>query len=281
LLDEGTVTQPLRGVYVVGELSSDLASRASAVSLRLPPCAVLCRGTAAWLLGVDDVRGPGRPIGPAALEVLVPTGTTPLRRAGLRSYQAALPPQDVMSVRGLRCTTPARTAADLARWLPRPMGLAVLDAMAHTRRVDPRQVSRVLERFAGHSGAAVARELVDLVEPRTESYGESWLRLRVHDAGFPRPQAQVPIRDASGRVVYRLDLGLPERRVGFEYDGLEHHASAAAQAHDAARRFRLLEEFGWTVIGFHLGHVLGSSLLLERTVGELLGIAPAISRRSW
>ena len=104
-----------------------------------------------------------------------------------------------------------------------------------------------LERFAGHRGAAQARELIGYGEPLTESFGESWLRLRILDAGFPRPCAQVPILDASGRQVYRLDLGDPARRVGFEYDGEEFHSTAAQQRADGERRDRLHREFGWQV----------------------------------
>lgn len=281
LIADGTVTQPLRGSYVVGELDADLAARASAAGLVLPHGAALCRGTVAWLLGVGDVRGPGRAEGPPVVECVVPLGVTPLRRAGLNSYVAPLAPSDVVQIGGLPCTTPERTAADLARWLPRPMGLAVLDALAHRHLVDLELVGLQIERFRGCPGVAVARSLLPLVEPKTESYGESWLRLRIIDAGFPRPQAQIWVHDEEGRPLYRLDLGLPDQHAGFEYDGDEHHGSPAQVAADNARRDRLRQEFGWTVLAFHRGHVLGTGMQLELAVGELLSQQPSISRRLW
>lgn len=281
LIRNGSVTRPFRGAYVLGDLANDLASRASAVAVVLPEGAVLCRGTAAWLLGIGDVRGPGRVSGPADVECVVPLGATPVRRPGVQCYQAPLEPRDVVLVGGLMCTTPQRTAVDLARWLPRPMGLAALDALAHRELIDLDRVRRELERFAGCSGVEVARQLVAIAEPATESFGESWLRLRVIDAGFPHPQAQVWIYDSRGRPVYRLDLGLIAEQKGFEYDGDEHHGSPENIARDDARRDRLRLEFGWTVVGFHRGHVLGRHLYVENTIGELLGQAPTISRRSW
>lgn len=237
-LADGDLIQPLRGVYVGAELPLDLPARAAAVALVLPDRAVLCRGTVAWLLGVGDVRGPGRPDVPASVECVVATGRTPVRRPGVRCYEAALPTSDVVQVQGLPCTSPARTAADLVRWLPRPMGLASLDAMAHLGLVRPWEVTEVLHRFVGGSGAAVARELVAVCEPLTESFGESWLRLRWLDAGFPRCEAQIWVDDA-GRPRYRLDLGLREKRLGFEYDGEEHHSGRWAMARDQARLRRL------------------------------------------
>lgn len=281
LIADGTVTRPLRGVYVVGELADDLSARAAAAGLVLPDGAALCRGTVAWLLGIGDVRGPGRPDEPAVVECVVPVGVTPPRRPGLRSYLAPLDPSDVVRIGGVACTTPERTAADLARWLPRPMALAALDALAHHELIDLELVGRQIERFRGCSGVAVARALLPLVEPKTESYGESWLRLRVIDAGFPRPAAQVWVYDESGRPVYRLDLALLKQRVGLEYDGDEHHGSSAQVAADSARRDRLREEFGWTVLAFHRGHVLGAGMHVEHAVGELLGQRPTIGRRRW
>ena len=281
MLADGSLSQPLRGVYVLGELADNLASRAAAAALALPPGAALCRGTAAWLHGIGDVRGPGLVRGPADVECVVPTGTTPVRKIGLRCYQAPLEAGDVVLVKGLWCTTPERTAADLARWLPRPMGLAALDALAHRALIDIAVVRLQLERAVAHPGVAVARGLLALVEPGSESFGESWLRLRIVDAGFPPPEAQVWVRDLGGHPLYRLDLAYRGLRIGLEYDGDEHHGSSAAVMRDDVRRDRLRHELGWQVFGFHRGHVLGQQMHVERCVGELLGQAPSIARRSW
>ena len=71
----------------------------------------------------------------------------------------------------------------------------------------------------GQRWVARARWLIEHCEPGTESPGESWMRLRIVEAGLPRPQVAIEIRDSDGRLVYRLASGYPEQRVGLEYDG--------------------------------------------------------------
>jgi hypothetical protein len=138
-----------------------------------------------------------------------------------------------------------------------------------------------LERWPGHRFVAQARRLASWIEPLSESFGESWLRLRLLEAGFPRPTAQIPILDNSGRLVYRLDLGWEDRRLGIEYDGVEFHSSQSALITDLRRREHLRTDFDWQVVGVGRGEVLGLSMRLEEGVGELVGMAPAISRRTW
>lgn len=280
LVTAGTVREVLHRVYVDANAPDDVQTRAAAAALVLPPGGVLCRSTVAWLRGMGRVWSLAEDALPV-VECVVPAGRTPVRRAGLRCYAAPLASHDVVDDLVLPRTSDLRTVLDLARWLPRPMALAAIDSAAHLALVDLAEAACELERFAGHRGAAQARELIGYGEPLTESFGESWLRLRILDAGFPRPCAQVPILDASGRQVYRLDLGDPARRVGFEYDGEEFHSTAAQQRADGERRDRLHREFGWQVVGFHRGHVWGQSLRLERTVGELLGLEPQIVLRRW
>jgi hypothetical protein len=161
------------------------------------------------------------------------------------------------------------------------MGLASADALAAAGLIDPVEVSAKLDRWSRQRFIKQARRLSAWIEPLAESFGESWLRLRILDAGFPRPVAQIPILDSRERVVYRLDLGWPDRRIGIEYDGVEFHSSRAALEADQRRRANLADRFGWHVIGVGRGEVLGSKLDLERGVGELLGLEPAIRRRSW
>lgn len=125
------------------------------------------------------------------------------------------------------------------------------------------------------------RRLVDLCEPATESAGESWMRLRIVDAGLPRPQVQIPIV-VDGREVYRLDAGYVELRVGFEYDGEEYHLRTAEQALvDGRRRADLLRRFGWTVVGATNENVLGDRPAIETVVGDLIGWGSPLPRRAW
>lgn len=283
LLSRGLLTSPHRGVLATGAAvatgaAADLNARARAAALTLPAGGAVGRRTAAELLGVDP-RTPWERDRVLDIEYLVPRGRVPVRRPGIRCYATDLPDSDVDHRSGLPVTTPDRTAADLLRWLPPFMALAVLDRMTRLDLIDVERVGDVLDRWDGHRNVATARHLLDNVEPRAESYGESWLRLRILDAGFPRPQAQIPITDATGREIYRLDLGWPELKIAVEYDGEEFHDGRAAERHDHERRTDLWKNRGWTVISFRKGHVLGPGTALEFGVGELLGITPVFKRR--
>jgi len=161
------------------------------------------------------------------------------------------------------------------------MGLGALDAMARAGLVTPEELLLVVERWRGDRFVAQARRLIGLCDPRAESYGESWLRLRLHDAGFSAPELQICLADDDGVEVRRLDLGYPRQRYGLEYDGEEHHAGLAAEARDRARRDEIERRWGWTVVGVGKNLVLGHSMALEHAVGEVLGMEPLIRRRLW
>jgi hypothetical protein len=280
LVSEGVVRHVVRGVYIDNRVPDDLASRAACLRLRLPPGAVVSRLTAAWLWGVDG-RMPEEREGPVVVECTVPRGVQPIRRPGVRGYAAPLGDDDVCLVAGIPTTTSERTSIDALRWLRPHMSLAVADALAAMGLVSPDAVVTRLGDFAASPGIRQARYLAGLIDPLTESFGESWLRLRIVDAGFPRPRAQIEVLDAMGRCVMRLDLGWEDRRIAVEYDGEEHHSTAAQLAHDRRRREVLERTYGWRILAVGKGEVLGQSLELEKAVGELLGLEPRLRRRRW
>ena len=186
-----------------------LATAVAALDLVRPPDAVIGRRTAAWLRGVD-VRGLGA-TGPDGRRV------HRADRAGRRCAvpaSAATPHRSTGTWRtstGVPCTTPVRTALDLLRYLPPHLGLGAADAMAHAGMF---RVARPV-RARGALGAAAATStaparLASYCEPRAESFGESWTRLRILDAGFPSPVPQVPLGHGwAHRVPARPRLSRP------------------------------------------------------------------------
>jgi len=280
LLLSGAVVQPVRGAYLDARLADDATARAGAVGLVLPVGAALAHRTAAWLHGIDP-RGPGELQTPLDVECLVPLGDSVPRRAGLVARQSALPASDVVTLSGVPVTTPERTALDLARYAKRFMALALLDAFAGAKLVTTEALAARLEELKGQRGVAQARTLTEWTDPAAESFGESWLRLRILDAGFPRPELQIWMRDETGLGIYRLDLGWPHLKVAVEYDGEEFHTSPEHRLRDMRRRERLARDWGWHCIGVGKGEVLGQSLRLESGIGELLGMSPQILRRTW
>ena len=275
----GVLREPLYGVLVDARRTDTLELRAACAGLVLPAGAAVGRRTAAWLWGVDG-RSPGEHLSVPDAECVVPSGVEPVRRPGVRCFQAPLTDDEIVVVDGVPVTTPLRTALDCARYLPPFMGLGTIDAMAHQKLVVPEEMAVEIERFRGDRFVARARRLITACEPRTESFGESWLRLRCLDAGFPRPEAQVNLPD-DGCPRWRLDLGFVEFKAGGEYDGEEFHSTDEQIAHDEYRREDCLRRFGWTVLGFTKSLVLGPSMQLEYALGEVLSLTPRISRRLW
>ncbi|MFI7589616.1 hypothetical protein ACIB24_21320 [Spongisporangium articulatum] len=257
----------------------DLLARASAASMVLPPGGAIGRRTAAELMEVDP-RLPSERDRQLDVECLVPTGVTPIRHRGIRCYATDLRESEIDESSGLPMTTPDRTLADLLRWLAPHMGLAIADRMARRRLVDVDAVEAILDRWDGHRHVATARRLLSYVDAKSESYGESWLRLRILDAGFPRPTCQIPIEE-NGREIYRLDLGWPDLRIAVEYDGEDFHGSPEQRRHDAERRSDMFERHGWNVVGVGKAYVLGPTMHLELGIAEMLGVVPRIRRRTW
>jgi hypothetical protein len=127
----------------------------------------------------------------------------------------------------------------------------------------------------------LARPPLDHVVQPTGRVGESWLRLRFHDAGFPTPELQISLADRNGVEVYRLDLGYPRIRHSWEYDGEQYHLGLTCESVDRRRRADIERRWGWNVVGLGKNLVLGPSMALERGVAEVLGVEPLLKRRLW
>ena len=172
----------------------------------------------------------------------------------MQVHGAALPDRDVVDLDGIRVTSLARTVVDLGRSLPLVQAVAAGDAaLARTRRDG---IERVLTEQAGRTGIGRARRAVTLLDPRSESAGESYSRVVLHLAGLPRPVPQYEVRGPDGRLVGRCDFGWPDHRVLGEFDGKKKYGellprpgqTAEDVLIDEKRREDRLRALGWTVI---------------------------------
>ncbi|HUO39118.1 MAG TPA: hypothetical protein VMU34_15355, partial [Mycobacterium sp.] len=169
---------------------------------------------------------------------------------------------EVTEVGDLPVTTAARTAFDIGRRIPRLHAVERLDALAHATDVKVVDVEAVIARHAGARGIARLRAILRLVDSGAESPQESRTRLALLDAGFPTPRTQIPVFDAFGGFVARLDMGWEEYLLGVEFDGAQHWTDPAQRTKDIDRR-AALGACGWTII-----HV--SSDLLRYRLGTLV-----------
>lgn len=223
--------------------TGDLATRALAVSRDLP-WAVISHSTAAWLWGLD-VLPPGVREHDWDVDILVPPELAVRDVPGIRMRRGDYAAADVLRTNGVRLTSPVRTAVDCAFTRSRYQALASLDTFVRAGVSRDHLRRQFNARAAGTPGRRQAAELLPLADPRVESPGESWVRLLVFDAGMPMPSPQVPV--AFPDRTYYLDLGFVQYRTGVEYDGEEHHSSAASLDHDRGRRATIRAE-GWELI---------------------------------
>jgi hypothetical protein len=125
-------------------------------------------------------------------------------------------------------------------------------------------------------GVVQLRQLAPLADARSESPGESTLRLRWLDLpSLPPPTPQVPVTVGSVEV-YRIDLAVPELRYGCEYDGEAFHG-ADVRTRDVARRQDLAARFEWDVDAVRRSNVYGAG----RDVEEVLYRGIDRARLAW
>lgn len=271
LAAQGAVRRIFHGVYVDAQVEDTLALRAAAAALVVPPGSILARQDAAMVWGVPRQEA-GADRRRHSTTILRPEEATGLRRAGVLGRVAVLPEDDVVSVGDLQLTSPARTLLDLARWLERPDALAYADAFRRATQVEPDELHDGLDRLVGFARVAQAREIVALSDPKAESAGESWMRLRWMDARLPPLSLQHLVED-SHRIAW-LDGALRERRFGLEYDGIEYHGLEQAE-HDAQRR-AWLAGLGWRVLAVRKAHVLGRTFGFEEAICLATGLQPRL-----
>ncbi|MGC4938283.1 endonuclease domain-containing protein [Kribbella sp. DT2] len=255
LQSSGDIRRVLKGAYVDACVPDSPELRAAAVALFLPPDTTASGRTAAWIHGIN---------------------TTALGESEDPGLHWTSEPTDTVEIAGLKVSSPASTALALALNLSRPFALSAVDAFLRsgTTTLD---ALRELASHSDHPRAWQARLMLGYADPRAESPGESWLRLRLLDAGFPRPTLQVH----AGK--YRLDLAFPAaledgRRLGLEYDSDRWHSRPRQQARDE-RRQNELAALGWHIISVRRPDLWGSYPALELAVGSYLSQQPRLPRR--
>lgn len=169
-------------------------------------------------------------------------------------HGATLDAAEVVSRRGLRVTSLARTVVDLGRTLPLAQAVAAGDVAL--TRIDRRELDRAVAGQAGRTGIGRARRAIALLDGRSESAGESYSRVVLHLAGLPAPELQYEVFAPDGRFVARSDFGWPDCGVLGEFDGQKKYGellrrpgqTAEDVLVDEKRREDRLRALGWIVI---------------------------------
>lgn len=208
------------------------------VGTMAPEGAVVTGWAAALLHGVRDagptmIRKAGSPIQLclARGDHRVPPGFTTLR--------VNLDEDDVQNLDGVRVTTMARTAYDLARFSPAlPVAVGRLDAFCCVLNPDPLDIGeleRLRHRRPRGRGHPLLRSAEPLVSARSRSFAESRLRVRlVRAVGLSPADLAVNITLELGSRRWELDLLDWTSGLVLEYDSA-HHAAAEQRDLDSLK----------------------------------------------
>jgi very-short-patch-repair endonuclease len=201
--------------------------------------AVASHGSAAWLQGIVD-----KP--PAEPHITIPVARR--RLSGVAVHRSKS--YNVLSYRGVRCTPPARTLADIA--------------VVAT----PSELSDAVDRALSLGLVRVKDLIAETTKPNGRRRGTDALRRCLDERGdtdVPNPSVleskmarllnryRLPVARpefvAGTAGEYRIDYAYPDRRIMVELYGYASHHSPEQMASDLARQRQLTLE-GWTVLIF-------------------------------
>jgi Protein of unknown function (DUF559) len=225
-------------VYVPRDAELTPVLRAKACWLRSRRRGILAGFSASALYGTRWID-PSRPA-----EII---DTNRRKAPGVLVWEERIEADEITVANQIRITTPARTALDLARRYPRGIAIAAVDALVQATELKLADVELLVDRYRGRHGMKAARTALELVDGGAQSPKETWLRLLLIRAGFPRPQTQITIRNEWGWAEAYLDMGWEDIKVAVEYDGDQHRSSRYQYVKDI-RRLEMLGRYGWTVV---------------------------------
>lgn len=212
------------GVYQVGPVTAPRAREMAAILACGGGC--VSHRTGAALLTLLPLQASAEPV-----DVTIPPGPQRGRRPGIRAHRSALDEEDITVIDGIPVTSPARTMLDLTGCAsPRELerALAIAERMRPAVRAE---ISALLGRVRGHSGAARLRTLMEtaMTPALTRSEAEEMLLALIRSGGLPEPAMNVVLHG------YEVDCFWQRPRLVVEVDGYAFHGSARAFSKDRQR----------------------------------------------
>jgi very-short-patch-repair endonuclease len=230
----GRLARVLPGVYADPGTADDVRTRVAAVT-RWDPSAVICGRAAAALTYWPDVA-----VGPVDV-------ASPVRhraQLGFAFTERRISPDLVQVRNGVRVTTPALTAVELATFeFTDPIDIAL-----RGREASLESMKSALDSTAGRRGNVDRRRV--LLDSRAEPWSAAErLAHRIYRrAGITgwRSNHRVLIPDGG---LYYLDVAFRRQRLASEIDGVIHQTDRALFESDRQRQNALVLE-GWTILRF-------------------------------
>ncbi len=205
-------------------------------------CGVIAGRAAAALHGVPWIDDD------APIELIARHGR---RRPGVVIWEERLDDDEVVNLGGLPVTSPARTALDLARHLPRDEAVAHMDGLARVTGLTAEEIRLLQERFRRARGLQRARTAIELMDGGSKSPQATKVRLALIDAGFPAPSHQITVSD--GGITTLIEMGYDAAKVGIDFGSSATH---------------VLERMEWMIITAHAKNPLTVVYLVKAAVIE-------------
>jgi hypothetical protein len=227
-----------KDVYVPRDAELTATLRAKACWLRSRRRGVLAGFSASALHGAKWID--------SALPAAI-LDTNRRRAEGVQIWEERIEADEIAVIDGMSLTTPARTALDLARRFPLGLAVAAVDALVQATELKMADIELLVDRYRGRRGMKAARAALELVDGGAQSPKETWLRLLLIQAGFPRPLTQIVVRNEWGWIDALLDIGWEDIKVAAEYEGDQHQTSRYHYLQDIRRLEKVERRYGWIV----------------------------------
>lgn len=226
-----------RGVYAVGYPNIDERGRLRAATLACGTGAVVSHRSAGALLGLLDK-------GPVVIDVIA-GGDRGRYIDGIRFHRVRTPRRDeVGTVVGIPCTSPARTLVDLAGTVGDRTLRSCIERAAQKKHLDVPAIEASMD--PGRRGNRSLRALIDewrgaaqvAKKGRLKSPLEAKVLPLVLARHLPAPLLNAPVEIAEGRI--EVDFLWPDHRFALEADSRDFHSTPIAFERDRWRDRELL-----------------------------------------
>ncbi|MBJ8347996.1 endonuclease domain-containing protein [Antrihabitans sp. YC2-6] len=194
-------------------------------------------------------------------------------------HSSHLEPDEITVVDGIRLTTPPRTVIDLARSEPFEQAVVAGDSALHQGLTTTAELREHLQRARRRPGRRAAAKVVEFLDGRSESVGESRTRVALFRGGLPTPELQANVFGPDGEWVARVDFLIEELGVIVEFDGMvkyqaELRGKRTPEAVVIAEKVRedRLRALGWIVVRITWDDLEDAARLVAR-IRSAAGIA--------
>jgi hypothetical protein len=160
--------------------------------------------------------------------------------AGVRYHRGRLSSADLTERDGLPVTTLARAVLETACTTSFEAAVVIVDAALRDHALGEEELLRLLGLTEFWPGSPTARSAIGFGDGRSESVGESRLRVLMYNHGLPRPVLQAVYEDENGFIA-RVDFDFPEYETVVEFDGMFKYAGGSPDVltREKAREDRL------------------------------------------